>query len=130
MCPTSNFPSTNIHTCLDANDTQLLVNPSSLYISLYRILPNKRACLNKHIPRLLTLSGYILETTKPIPIIYSALNIRVPLRSQSVTLMSDKGKGSFCASAPGAFIRRNTVPHFDVLSIPSLPYIFAYKSHF
>ena len=43
----------------------------------YRILPNKRACLNKRTPCLLNLTGYISETTEKIWIIFSAHKVQV-----------------------------------------------------
>ena len=58
----------------------------------YRISLNKRACLNKRAPRLLTLPADISETTEPISL-----------------KLSDEDKGSLSASAPGVFIQRNTV---------------------
>ena len=48
-----------------------LLRVNRLYV--YRILPNKRTCLNKCAPRLLTLSGHISETTEPICSKFSAL---------------------------------------------------------
>ena len=76
----------------------------------YRILPNKRACLNKRTPQLLNVPGHISETSKPILIKSSALNADV--FAKLISLKSGKVEGSFSASAPRTFIRHNTVFYF------------------
>ena len=56
-------------------------------------------------PQLSTLPGHISQT-KPITIKFSAFIQGFP---QLISLNSDKDKGSFSASPPGAFIQWNTV---------------------
>ena len=75
----------------------------------YRISLNKCACLNKRAPWLFTLTGHISETTKPIWIIFVPFKVELYRSTKRVSSKSDKDKGSFPASAPGAFIQRNTV---------------------
>ena len=54
--------------------------------------------------RLLTLTGYISQSTELIWYIFSPHELRYS--TLWVSTKSDKGKGSFSASAPGVFIRQ------------------------
>ncbi len=78
--------------------------PNIIFIEEYHILPNKHTCLNKCIPRLLTLPGHISQTTEP-----STKCTGIHEFPLWFSLRSNKVRGSFSASAPGLFIRQNTV---------------------
>ena len=64
----------------------------------YRILPNKHACLNKHAPATFNFDKLYLRN-------YSTIQGS----TLQISLKSDKDEGSLSASAPSAFIRRNTI---------------------
>ena len=60
----------------------LISDESGLWIKIqYRILLNKRASLNNPNPPLLNLPGHTSETTKPISVKFSALDVEVCMSS-------------------------------------------------
>ena len=71
--------------------------------ALLRILPNKRACLNKRTPDLTF--GYISKTDKLILFKFSAPNVKVHTHN----FIEIGQEYRFSDSTPGAFIQRNTV---------------------
>ena len=85
----------------------IFTNPVPQHV--YRILLNKRACLNKCVPDFLlglAVSQKLLIRSESS---FQHLKLRFQGSILQVSSISDKGKGSFSVSAPGAFIRRNTV---------------------